>query len=187
MTTARTTRQRTAIRAVIEQAGVPLSPREILDAAKHECEGLGLATVYRTLKVLTDEGAILPVDIPGESPRFELAGKGHHHHFSCRGCGKVFELEGCCGHFTELTPRGFVLEGHELTLYGKCDACNAADAKPATQGPKHNHHHAGGHHHAGAQPGKDHAKAGPGGKGRTAGGDVRSTAGKAGGRKPGTR
>lgn len=128
----RKTRQREAIRDAIAEAKVPVSPREILDRASSNVDGIGLATVYRTLKLLVDAGEILAVDIPGDTPRYELAGKGHHHHFVCKGCQKVFELEGCCGHFSELTPKGFSLEGHDLTLFGRCDAC----AKPGKKDKK---------------------------------------------------
>ncbi len=54
----RTTRQRDAIKAVIEAAKRPLSPREVLDAARHEVRALGIATVYRNLKLLVAEGAV---------------------------------------------------------------------------------------------------------------------------------
>ncbi len=127
----RRTRQRAAIRDAIEQAGVPVSPREILELAARRAEGLGLATVYRTLKLLVEGGEVAPVDVPGESPRYEIP-KGHHHHFHCKGCGRVFELEGCCGHFSELTPRGFRLDGHELMLFGLCGGC----AKTTPRGPR---------------------------------------------------
>jgi len=119
----RQTRQRQAIHDAIADAGVPLSPREILEQAQSRIEGLGMATVYRTLKLLADARVVAVVDIPGESPRYELAGKGHHHHFCCRACGKVYELEGCCGHFDDLTPPGFTLDGHELVLFGTCARC----------------------------------------------------------------
>lgn len=119
----RQTRQRRAIHHALEHAGRPLSPAEILDAARADVEGLGLATVYRTLKTMTDDGTLIAVDIPGESPRYELAGKGHHHHFHCRSCERVFEVEGCPGALDELTPAGFVLEGHDVTLHGLCVAC----------------------------------------------------------------
>ncbi|HYF13594.1 MAG TPA: transcriptional repressor [Phycisphaerales bacterium] len=122
-TNERNTRQRIAIRDAIEAAGAPVSPREILTAASRRAGGLGLATVYRTIKLLVDAGEVQAVEIPGQSTRYELAGKHHHHHFHCRSCGKVYELEGCCGHFAELTPSGFELGGHDLTLFGRCRAC----------------------------------------------------------------
>lgn len=142
--TERNTRQRKAIRDVIHDAGVPLSPREILELAQGKVVGLGMATVYRTLKLLADEGIIKGVDIPGEAPRYELADKGHHHHFHCTACGKVFEVEQCPGDFASLTPKGFELDGHELLLFGRCSAC--ADRKgrrvePTRSAKAHAHRH----------------------------------------------
>lgn len=127
----RRTKQRDAIRSAIERAGVPISPKEILESAQSHVAGLGLATVYRTLKILADEGLVACVEIPGEAPRYELAGKGHHHHFCCKSCGKVSEVHGCPGDFADLTPRGFRLDGHELVLFGRCGTCVRAKKKRA--------------------------------------------------------
>jgi len=119
----RNTKQRETIREAIAEAGVPIAPKEILARAQKRVRGLGLATVYRTLKMLADVGVVKVVEIPGEPPRYELAGKAHHHHFSCRTCGKVYEIEGCCGHFDEHVPPGFILEHHEVVLFGRCGPC----------------------------------------------------------------
>jgi Fur family transcriptional regulator, ferric uptake regulator len=121
----RQTRQRQAIRDAIGDAGVPLSPREVLEHAQSRVNGLGMATVYRTLKLLVEAGVVQVVEIPGESPRYELAGKDHHHHFYCNACGKVYEVEGCPGDFSSLTPTGFKLENHELVLFGRCATCQS--------------------------------------------------------------
>ncbi len=144
----RNTRQRTAIRDAIAKAGAPVSPREILDLAAENADGLGLATVYRTLKLLVEANEVLPVDIPGQSTRYELAGKGHHHHFHCNSCGRVFELTGCCGHFEELTPKGFQLETHDLTLFGRCKECaGKSPARKVKAKTKSSHDHSHGHTH----------------------------------------
>lgn len=119
----RDTKQRRAIRALFEKANRPLSPTEVLELGKEEVSGLGIATVYRSLKSLVDEKWLVPVQLPGEPDRYEPAGKHHHHHFHCRECKKVYEVEGCPGDLKKLSPRGFKLEGHELTLYGVCAAC----------------------------------------------------------------
>jgi Fur family transcriptional regulator, ferric uptake regulator len=121
----RETRQRTAIREALEAAGHPLSPRELLDAASRRVESLGIATVYRNLKAFQEEGWIVSVELPGEPPRYEMAGKDHHHHFHCRKCDRVFEVEGCPGNLAAVTPEGFELESHEFVLYGRCEACAA--------------------------------------------------------------
>ncbi|WAC71721.1 transcriptional repressor [Roseateles sp. SL47] len=126
----RSTRQRTAIRNVIEAAGRPLSPQEVLAAAQADVPALSLATVYRNLKQLMEAGEIQSVDLPGESPRYEGAHHHHHHHFQCTGCQRVFDVHNCPGDMAGLAPKGFSVERHELTLYGRCDECQpAATAK----------------------------------------------------------
>lgn len=119
----RNTRQRTAIRQAIAEAGRPLLPQEILQAAAVAAPGLSLATVYRNLRTLVEEGELLAVTLPGEVPRYELAGAGHHHHFQCESCQRVFEVHACPGNLAGLAPKGFVVERHELTLYGRCSDC----------------------------------------------------------------
>ena len=126
----RSTRQRVAIRAAIEAAGRPLSTQEVLDAAQADVPGLAIATVYRSLKLLLDASEIAVVTLPGESPRYESTRHLHHHHFQCNDCKRVFDVPGCPGQLSELAPRGFVVERHELTLYGRCRECNAATSEP---------------------------------------------------------
>ena len=121
----RETRQRRAIREALISAGRPLGPNEILHAAQIAVEGLGIATVYRNVKSLLGEGWITAVEIPGEPPRYELSGKGHHHHFLCRECDSVYDVEGCPGNIRSVTPAGFELEAHEVVLYGRCERCVA--------------------------------------------------------------
>ena len=77
--------------------GSAFSTGEIFDLARDKIPRLGIATIYRTLKSLKEEGAIREVDLPGQSSRWELANKDHHHHFLCRTCDKLFEIEGCPG------------------------------------------------------------------------------------------
>jgi Fur family ferric uptake transcriptional regulator len=119
----RSTRQRQAIREALREAGRPLSPGEILEHARQRVPGLGIATVYRTINSLVQEGSAVAVELPGEATRYEMAGKQHHHHFRCTSCGKVFELMGCPGDLSWLAPPGFRTERHEIVLYGSCPDC----------------------------------------------------------------
>jgi Fur family ferric uptake transcriptional regulator len=122
----RDTRQRRAIRRVLETTGRPLSPQEVLAAAHRHVPGLGLATVYRNLKVMVQEGELVAVELPGEAPRYEPSGKDHHHHFQCRRCDRLFEVAGCRPASVGRPPRGFVVESHEVVWYGRCASCAAA-------------------------------------------------------------
>lgn len=122
----RNTRQRAAIRAAFQNTPRPLSPGEVLESAQRDVPGLGIATVYRTIRSLQDEGWLTTVELPGEAARYERAHLGHHHHFRCRACNRVFEVHGCPANVAGLAPRGFEVEGHEVVLYGRCATCAAA-------------------------------------------------------------
>ncbi|ANM29350.1 Fur family transcriptional regulator [Acidobacteria bacterium Mor1] len=119
----RQTNQRDAIRRVFEASARPLSPQEILREARREVPGLGIATVYRAVKTLTTSGFLSPVELPGAPARYERAGKQHHHHFHCRSCDRVYDVDACPGAIGKLSPEGFELESHEIVLYGRCDRC----------------------------------------------------------------
>ena len=122
----RDTNQRRAIRKVFAEAGHPLSPHEVLEQAQGFAPNLGIATVYRTLKGLVHQGFLAAVELPGEPQRYEISGKPHHHHFSCRACRKLYKMEGCPSDIARLVPPGFQMEDHELVVYGLCDKCGTA-------------------------------------------------------------
>lgn len=113
------------MRAALEASGVPLRAQEIHRHAALAVPGIGLATVYRTLRVLQEAGEVAVVALPGDTPRYELAHLHHHHHFRCRACGGVFEVEGCPGDLAALAPAGFAVDDHEVVLYGRCARCVA--------------------------------------------------------------
>lgn len=119
----RKTKQRDALSEILERAESPLSVTELFDAASKRIEGLGVATVYRTVGSLLEGGLIETVEIPGEPTRYERADKGHHHHFQCERCERVFDISGCLDNLRRLLPPKFKLSGHAVTLYGVCAAC----------------------------------------------------------------
>ena len=121
----RNTRQKKAIREVITEATNPLTAQDIEVRANQLVPGIGIATVYRALKRFQEEGFVTVVEISGESPRYELSDKGHHHHFVCSACGQVYDLEGCSGNVEALAPEGFQVDKHEITLFGLCSGCTS--------------------------------------------------------------
>lgn len=119
----RQTSQRAAIELSLREAEHPLSLDELLQTARAHAPGLGIATVYRNLKRLVEEGIVVPVLLPDEPARYEQAGKGHHHHFRCRLCQRVYDVHACMGDLNRLLPAGFRLEAHEILLFGTCSDC----------------------------------------------------------------
>jgi Fur family ferric uptake transcriptional regulator len=119
----RMTSQRRVIKDVFERVGQPMNAQEALAEAQHELPSLGIATVYRAINDLVDENWLIPVELPGEPARYERSNIGHHHHFQCRDCGRVFDVEGCPGNLRGMVPKGFELRSHEIILYGRCQTC----------------------------------------------------------------
>lgn len=119
----RKTKQRAALAQIFERAESPLSVGELLEAASKRISGLGVATVYRAVGTMLEAGEIETVEIPGEPVRYERADKGHHHHFQCEQCARVFDLAGCLENVRKLAPPNFKVRGHAVTLFGLCAGC----------------------------------------------------------------
>ena len=119
----RDTRQRRAIRRVFMSVGRPLTPDEVLEHGQRIVPSLGLATVYRNVKALADDGWLSLVELPGGGLRYELAERPHHPHFLCRSCDLAFDVHKCPDEVEELAPEGFEVDGHELILFGRCAEC----------------------------------------------------------------
>lgn len=95
---------------------------------------IGYATVYRTLKVLTDCGLANPNRLGDNQTRYEPEVPGEHHdHLVCAECGAVFEFEEeeieRLQH--EVARRfGLDLTHHKMVLYGQPGVdCTAPDCK----------------------------------------------------------
>ncbi len=119
----RKTRQRDALAEVLERTDRPLSVTELFEAASRKIDGLGVATVYRAVGTFLEAGEIEAVEIPGEPARYERSDKGHHHHFQCEKCARVFDVAGCLDNLRKLVPPKFRLRDHAVTLYGLCGGC----------------------------------------------------------------
>ncbi len=121
----RNTRQRDVILGVICSARGPLTAADILPRAAKKIRGIGIATIYRTIKLLLEQKRISAVILPTGETRYEPHGLDHHHHFQCTQCGQVFCMDFCP--FTQSgfapLPRGFRVESHSVTTYGKCPGC----------------------------------------------------------------
>lgn len=124
MSPIRQTRQRAAIETAFDQVTRPLSPAEVCELARRQVPRLGIATVYRALGEMVQEGALRPVELPGQNTRYEKSGLHHHHHFHCNRCDKVFDVEGCMLKKDFALPEGFEVQQHDITLTGICPDCH---------------------------------------------------------------
>ncbi|MFJ2088085.1 Fur family transcriptional regulator [Streptomyces sp. NPDC087901] len=126
----RSTRQRTAVAAALDEVDEFRSAQELHDVLKHRGDSVGLTTVYRTLQSLADAGE---VDVlrttEGESVYRRCSTGDHHHHLVCRMCGKAVEVEGPAVEQwaeTIAAQHGFVNVAHTVEVFGTCMECASA-------------------------------------------------------------
>jgi Fur family ferric uptake transcriptional regulator len=120
----RNTPQRNAIETTVRQSKRPLSVDEILVLARKQVATLDQATVYRNLKRFIEEGWLIRVATPDHGVFYELAEGGHHHHFHCRDCERIFDMPGCGLNSEKQAPSNFQVEDHDVFLYGLCPDCS---------------------------------------------------------------
>lgn len=105
-----------------------MTPPEVFEGAKRIFPRIGLRTVYRQLKDMTEEGLIVGVDYPGQPLRYEWVSLGHHAHFICRGCDRVYDLQVEVPDVSLKAPAGFEVTGQETVFYGLCPECGSQTA-----------------------------------------------------------
>ena len=92
-----------------------------LEEIRARCSEVGLVTIYRTLDLFSEIGALRRLDL-GDGPRFELA-EDHHHHLICESCGDVSEFDECPLDLRLLKDTGFEVNSHSVEIYGRCTNC----------------------------------------------------------------
>ena len=126
----RSTRQLETIESVLRDAARPLAIAELHAAALARLPGLGIATVYRAVRELSDAGSIVSVTYAGQPQRFEWAVARHHSHFICHACNRVYDIEAPMNvPLPEKRPKGFLFQGDEVIYYGKCRDCRKKTKK----------------------------------------------------------
>jgi Fe2+ or Zn2+ uptake regulation protein len=149
--------------AILEDNGyrLTLPRREIIAALEVKHEGftaeeivtelpqLGRATVYRTLKLLLEVGAICRLNMMNGAPRYSPSRVEHHHHAVCVQCGSVSEFRAATlERFLRAlgTEIPGVIVGHRIDLYITCPLCiRDASDKPVARVHGHGHTHSHGH------------------------------------------
>lgn len=122
----RLTPQRRAVLDAVAAASSSVSPVQVFDAARAQCPALGLTTVYRTLELLSDVGALRRVHGPDHCEAFVPAGAAHGHTVVCSRCGRVTEFTRCdMAAVVAAAARetGYRITDHFLQLSGVCDEC----------------------------------------------------------------
>ncbi|MDG1138686.1 MAG: Fur family transcriptional regulator [Opitutales bacterium] len=120
----RITDQRRSILRVLTEAKSPMSAEETHVALKKEaCD---LVTAYRCLEQFEKAEVVeLGVRENGTKVYCLAHGQGHHHHLTCRSCGRAERVDLCMGKELEevATNFGFVEVSHVMEVFGLCPDC----------------------------------------------------------------
>ncbi len=125
----RRSRQRDVVVRTFFGMGGHVAVDALLAQVRRFDPGVGVATVYRTMKLLAECGLAVPRDFGDGRARYEPATHRHahsHDHLICTGCGQIVEFES--QRIEELQHRvarrhGFEVERRRVELYGRCARC----------------------------------------------------------------
>ncbi len=121
------TRQRDHILQAFFDAGRHLSAEELYHRIHSQDPGIGLVTVYRTLKLLQKAGLATGRQFGDAYTRFDPSPADRpHDHLICTRCGKIQEFADANLHALRekvARSRGFTVTEHRLELYGFCRDC----------------------------------------------------------------
>lgn len=123
----RISRSRGMVMEILEKAILPLSPLDISNQAKREGHLLSIASIYRTLEVLTGLDLIRLVHTNSNCNGYVRASMGHKHYVICSSCERIMEFDGI-EDISELIEKvqgdtGFLIQKHLLQLFGLCPEC----------------------------------------------------------------
>jgi len=125
----RLTAPRRALAGLVAGRDGHFTADDLLDAARRRRLGLGRATIFRALDVLTELGVIERLDLPSGEHAFVACQPAHHHHVVCASCGRTtfvadHGLEQVAAEIGRKT--GYRIATHRLELFGVCPDCQAA-------------------------------------------------------------
>lgn len=130
------TTQRVAILEVLNsRPGKHLTAEEIYDYVKKKYPEIGLATVYRTIQMLSELNVIDKLNLDDGYVRYEIGRKNHketchhHHHLICLDCGNIYAFQDDLLETLEErinAALGFQVVDHEVKLYGHCKKCRGS-------------------------------------------------------------
>jgi len=124
------TKQREAVAEVFFSTTGHISAEELYQKVSKKHPGIGLTTVYRTLKLLTEAGLAKERRFGEPQGVFEKEDSDKHHdHLICTRCGKIIEFKNPKIEKLQdevASKYGFVVEDHKMELYGLCSNCTKA-------------------------------------------------------------
>ena len=128
----RMTKQRQAVLDELTRVSDFRSAPQIFEDLHSQGQRVGLATVYRSLQGLAEDGRVDTLrSTEGEVLYRSCASDHHHHHLVCRECGFTEEIEQSqieSWVSAVAADHGFSDVEHSLELFGLCASCREKES-----------------------------------------------------------
>lgn len=124
-----TPQRQTVLQVFLNGENTHLSAEDVHQILRRQSIEIGLATVYRSLELLSDMEILQKNDFGDGRSRYEinrLEEKHHHHHLICLECGMVKEFEeDLLEELEDVISRKstFHIVDHQVKFYGYCQEC----------------------------------------------------------------
>ena len=125
-----TPQRQIVLQIFLDHPGEHLSAEDVHDILRTEKAEIGLATVYRTLELLSDLCILQKMEFGDGCSRYEVNDtdptRHHHHHLICTKCGKVEEFDEDLLESLEADierKTGFRTLDHQVKFFGICKEC----------------------------------------------------------------
>ncbi|SEP70722.1 ferric iron uptake transcriptional regulator [Piscibacillus halophilus] len=128
-----TPQREATVRVLLEHEEDHLSAEDVYLLVKEKSPEIGLATVYRTLELLSELKVVDKINFGDGVSRYDLRKEGaehFHHHLVCVECGSVKEIEeDLLGDVEKIVESQweFKVKDHRLTFHGICKKCQSHD------------------------------------------------------------
>lgn len=125
-----TPQRKEVLQIFLDHPGEHLNAEDVHDILRKRKSDIGLATVYRSLELLSDLGILLKLKLDDRFSSYEINTTDptmhHHHHLICTNCDKIIEFEDDL--LEELEQKiesqlGFHVLNHEVKFFGHCKEC----------------------------------------------------------------
>lgn len=122
--------KRNAILAALKSTKTHPSADLIFEKVREDFPGIGIATVYRNLKLLLEHKQIFKVDVGDGLDHYDAQTEIRHDHAYCTGCGTISDINiGMPADFNSFANNDFSVESYSMILFGKCKKCKQAEAQ----------------------------------------------------------
>jgi len=125
-----TPQRQIVLQIFLDHPGEHLSAEDVHGILRDNHSEIGLATVYRSLELLSDLGILQKMEFGDGCSRYEVNAidpdTHHHHHLLCTKCGKVTEFEDDLLENLEQdieNKSGFRIMDHQVKFFGYCKEC----------------------------------------------------------------